>query len=483
MGWRGGSGGRGSGRPAGGGGGGGGEHWNSNSDHGDHGSGRTRGGRDGGGGAVPGSNGRWHAPEGNGATSSSQSGYGKYAQDGRGGQQLNNYADAAGWGGFAEGATQRPLAAQWRFVNRILLRHSPQELITEPRREICLADHIFVQYAWDFSEQHGIVCSAGEDEGHTGKRRSDKNSEDSHWVVHWVEDLGRLQCTSLSAFAKGGELYRVSYPCWACQCYLPATSTMKPHILDEYYLEAEPDDAVAKQANNAYRNGGWRPNWDQACDLEFCVDTKTFGRGRHLEVHSRRTSATVAVAPLGFLVRGGSKKPSELFAAGYAVTSTSNNSFSGASLSAERGYSGSPSSKPPPPGFPGQGGQNPSSWQPVERPGGQSSAPRMPLQVTLASELEAYQHERYHQTVSGAVDNNHNAGSFLPETGMQVAYDASQGGWDQAQPWFGGLGDGGLGGIPPSGGGGAAASMSMSANAQVFVPSAPPQANWEGLYQ
>jgi len=229
-----------------------------------------------------------------------------------------------------ENMMPRPLAAQWRFVCRILQRHSPEERVHDPRRQIQLGDHIFVQHSWDFGEQHGIVCSAFNDDGH-GRRG---NREDSQpWVVFWSQETARLQCHSLAQFSKGAELFRVPYPHWVCRCYIPAHSTVKAQIGDEYHLESDSPEVVAKRANTAHRSGNWCPNWSQALDIEFCIQTKT-GTSSPIEVHGRKTLASSFQWPLAYTI-GGERKPSVLFAVG---RTSAGRAGAGAMVSPPPGY-------------------------------------------------------------------------------------------------------------------------------------------------
>jgi len=237
----------------------------------------------------------------------------------------------------------RQSAAQWRFVCRVLQRHAPEERVHDERRQLVLGDHVLVQHSWDFVERHAIICSANDD-GYG--RRSGR--DDPYWVVHWSQDAGRLQCVSLSQFAKGDALFRVQYPHWACQCHVPSCTTMKPHIAAEHYLEEERPDLVAKRANGAVKSG-WTPNWSQSQDLEFCIQTKT-GANPPFEMHGRQTLASSVQWPFGIAI-GGERKPSSLFGVGKSSgTGGSSNAFSS-------GFSppGTPSSKQqssPPPAAP-----------------------------------------------------------------------------------------------------------------------------------
>jgi len=214
-------------------------------------------------------------------------------------------------GQWQDGQLARPLAAQWRFVCRVLQRHAPEERVHDVRRQIQLGDHVFVQYSWDFVETHAIVCSSASEEG--GRRN---NREDPYWVVYWSQETRQLACKGLSEFSKGGELFRVSYPHWVCQCYVPASTTMKPHISEEFNLEADRSDAVAKRANTSFRSGTWAPSWSQDADIEFCIQTKT-GSSAPIEIHGRKTLASKIQWPFGCWV-GGDRKPSVLFGVGRA---------------------------------------------------------------------------------------------------------------------------------------------------------------------
>lgn len=310
----------------------------------------------------------------------------------------------------------RPLAAQWRFVCRVLRRHAPEERVLDPRREIRLGDHVFAQF-WGSVEHHGIICSSNSDESHA--RRSSR--EDPNWVVHWEQEGSRLQCTALSQFMKGGELFRMSYPHWVCQCYIPVSSTMKPHISSEHYLEADRPEAVAKRANTAYRNGAWSASWSQSADIEFCIGTKT-GSSPPIEMHGRKTLSTSFQWPLGCAI-GGEPKPSIIFGVGRA-------GGSGTPGSPVRGTAAAP-----PPGYPEQAPQ----WSPA-----------MPSQAISVSTLE---------------------GKFSDSQ----AY-APGGMWPDGQNWNS---------WQANSSGPNSKSGKLSADAQEFVPGTTPAVspNWDGIYQ
>jgi len=215
---------------------------------------------------------------------------------------------------------------------------------------------------------HGIVCSAASEDSQHGGRRRDRGDNESHWVVYWSEERECLQCVPISQFAKSGNLRRATYPHWLCQCYIPATSTLKPHVLEEQFLEAVADDKVAREANNAYRSGSWSPTWHQACDREFCIHAKTGGfYGPVFEVTGHKAAMTSAVVPLGCVIQG-EQPPSKVF--GYG------NRPAGAVSSPTRAA---------PPGFmpqhPHGGSQNQWSSQPTQ-------------QMMTLEQLEAQQHEK-----------------------------------------------------------------------------------------
>jgi len=199
----------------------------------------------------------------------------------------------------------RLLPAQWRYVCRILRRHAPEEKVQDINSQVHVGDHVVLHYGWDFSELHGIVCGGSQD-GH-GRRRGDRHELQ---VVHW--DGSKLHSLPLSQFfSKNGELVRIAYPHWACQCILPSTPTMRPQVLQEWLLEAQGDDAVAKASSSAQRSGSWSPRWSQAADLEFCIAMKTGGRDLLWEIHARKTAASMMLVPLGCTIRG--EQPSVLF--------------------------------------------------------------------------------------------------------------------------------------------------------------------------
>jgi len=203
---------------------------------------------------------------------------------------------------------ERPvsLAAQWRYVCRVLGRHAPEERLHDPRRQLCLGDHILVRYTWELADLHGIVCSVGGDDSY-GRRGQ---NQEQHWVVHWA--TSRLQCVPLSQFAKNGALFRVVYPNWACWCHVPASSTEKLYVEDERLLEAVNGDAVARQANNACQRGGFSSSWSQSQDLEFSIWAKSGGQ-LEWELHGRKTLSSSTLAPIGCQLRS-DRSPSKLFA-------------------------------------------------------------------------------------------------------------------------------------------------------------------------
>eukprot|EP00747_Dinoflagellata_sp_TGD_P165043 gnl/TRDRNA2_/TRDRNA2_185823_c0_seq1.p1 gnl/TRDRNA2_/TRDRNA2_185823_c0~~gnl/TRDRNA2_/TRDRNA2_185823_c0_seq1.p1 ORF type:complete len:378 (-),score=78.92 gnl/TRDRNA2_/TRDRNA2_185823_c0_seq1:68-1201(-) len=258
----------------------------------------------------------------------------------------------------------RLLAAQWRFVCRVLQRYAPQERIDDPRRQLRLGDHIFVRHSWDFGELHGVVCSAAAEDSQHGGRRRDRGDSESHWVVHWSQERASLQCVPIAQFAKSGNLSRVSYPHWLCQCYVPESSTMKPHVVQEKLMEAESDDKVAREANNAYRNSSWAPTWSQACDREFCIHAKTCGfYGPVFELTGSKAAMTSVVGPLGCAIRG-DLPPSKVFGFGPKPAS-----------------SGGGSSKTAPPGYTPSESQSQWSAQPAQ-------------QMMTLEQLEAQTHEK-----------------------------------------------------------------------------------------
>uniref|UniRef100_A0A7S1ALV0 Uncharacterized protein n=1 Tax=Noctiluca scintillans TaxID=2966 RepID=A0A7S1ALV0_NOCSC len=349
-------------------------------------------------------------------------------------------------GNAVPGYFSRPLAAQWRFACRALYRLAPEERLHDARRQVLLGDHIFTRDSWDFSEQHGIICSA-EEHGH-GRGRRDL------WVAYWND---RLQCVPLSQFSKSGELRRVTYPHWTCRCYVPDSSTLMPHVLEECLLEATDDQTVAKLANNLYQNGGWSPQWTRSPDLEFCIYAKTGQRVS--EVHTRKTVSTEVVAAISCAIKG--ERPSQL--------------FSGAQLQAA-----SVATPCAPPGY----------------------APRPMLTV---GELEAFRHEKYAaytplevwpaqcawglEQAPGAQVQSHNV--LLQQT-VQLpvpgAHPANQGyGGGDAMAHYGGvcgafgydMGVSGCGLVEDATQTTQGTNASkLSADAEVFVPR-----NWEGVYQ
>lgn len=394
------------------------------------------------------------------------------------------HAAAAAVDGFAAGG-QPSLAAQWRFASRSLRRHAPEERVYDPRHEIRAGDHVYVSYgfAWDLMEHHGIVC--GNEDNHHGQRRGASSREESQWVIHWKGNS--LTRSPLSQFAKGGQLYRVPYPCWAAQAYLPAGSCGKPHVADQRYLEVESDETVVKQVTNAYWNGSWEPTWSQARDLEFCLAMKTGGKNLPWEVHTAKTLATTIVVPIGFLVRG-ECRPTQLLNGG--ATSA------GAIAAAAAGASGNP-------------GYN-------SRQGGSQ-------RMLSVAALEAYQFDRYGSGSPGGngSDGAGRASSSAAATNGYGPPDGHRKGGSSAvpipPPWAAGCGCGGdyghgrangscmghgggastmYNGFGSRGCGGAEASTKLSADAQEFIPGAtlvgPPTVmngdggappSWDGVYQ
>mmetsp|Transcript_125428 Transcript_125428/g.354811 ORF Transcript_125428/g.354811 Transcript_125428/m.354811 type:complete len:387 (+) Transcript_125428:23-1183(+) len=332
-----------------------------------------------------------------------------------------------------------PLAAQWRFASRILRRYAPEEKVHDIRRQVRLGDHVFVQYSWDFAEQHGIICSASGEDAHG--RHADR--QESHWVVHW-DNSSRVQCISLSQFSKGGELFRVDYPHWLCQVILPSSSTMKPHVVDERCVEGLDDAVVAKQADSAYHSGSWTPQWGQAHDLEFCLATKTGIAGPQWELHGRKTLSSVVLVQVGCAVRG-ERRPSDVFG-------SHSGEASGHVVSASSSY------------YHG-GGVADQSWM---HPGHQVPAPA-PHQMLSVSELEAFQHEKY------ATNYTHDVswGSSSWDSGWQNGYQSHAMPYQQPihQPIQQPI-------EHPTNN----AHSSLSASAEVFVPRSSPS-NWDGIYQ
>mmetsp|Transcript_13578 Transcript_13578/g.30930 ORF Transcript_13578/g.30930 Transcript_13578/m.30930 type:complete len:400 (+) Transcript_13578:58-1257(+) len=254
---------------------------------------------------------KWQANHKSGR-SSSENGWDEWEADDRAAPDQADTAQAwqgAGadlsWGLVPQGQLPRPLATQWRFFCRVLHRHAPQEQVHDWRRQLRLGDHIFIYYSWDFSEQHGIVCSVGEDNhGRRGAR------EEPPWVVHVAGS--RLACVSLPQFSRGGELFRVNYPHWVCQCHVPSSPVVKPHVTHEQRLEPETDARVADKAHSLYTSGAYAPTWTQAQDLEFCIRTKTGGVCPRWELHSRQAVSAGVLPAIGCAVKG-EQSPSKLF--------------------------------------------------------------------------------------------------------------------------------------------------------------------------
>ncbi|CAE8593870.1 unnamed protein product [Polarella glacialis] len=227
-------------------------------------------------------------------------------------------AAAPAWetGGEAAARPHRPAASQWRFACRLLQRHAPEERIYDATHQLTPGDHVVVQFGWDCTEQHGIFASTS------------TSGERAGYVIHWNGQ--KLLNSPLSKFSDGGELFRVTYPHWACQCLQPSGPTGKPQVLGEQRVDAGPDEVVAKAASNAERSSSWSPGWSaETADLEFCLFAKTSAT-RSMppwEIQGRRAlsglcapsiAATAsgqrsspAGRPLGCMLRG-NMRPSEL---------------------------------------------------------------------------------------------------------------------------------------------------------------------------
>lgn len=213
-------------------------------------------------------------------------------------------------------APKRPLASLVRFAHRVLQRHAPEERIYDMRHQLCIGDHVIVRRMWECSDQHGIVCSV------PGYGASEAETP---WIIHW--DGVQLQTSPLSKLSQGGELFRMAYPHWVCQCMEPSSSTLKPQILEERWVEPAQTEVVLRFATGAQRSASWMPSWSAAsADLEFCLCAKTGGGSSSSgmpswEVHSRSALSWSKAAdgmpglmpgrPLGCLLRG-QLRPSEL---------------------------------------------------------------------------------------------------------------------------------------------------------------------------
>jgi len=298
------------------------------------------------------------------------------------------------------------------------------------------------------TEEHGIVCSASATDSHGGRHRFDR--QDGHCVVHWSGN--RLQSTPLHQFAREGELFRVVYPLWACSCYVPSSSTSKPHVEEEHLLEARSDEVVTKQVTMALRNASWSPSWRQALDLEFCLEMKTGEIPMSGEVHSSSSLSSSVVEPLGCILRG-LHRPSKLFGPG--------------SVAGYAGHAGFASNQ-----WAGGGGHAHGSH------GG-----------------EAYHHGKY---PTNGQDEWWNAGWHVPPVHPAPILQHHQ--QPQQRPKgrlkggekecggnghvVGGAGGCGCGGASSFGGAAAsaAAASQLSATAQEFVPGQP-MSSWDGIFQ
>mmetsp|Transcript_55991 Transcript_55991/g.133419 ORF Transcript_55991/g.133419 Transcript_55991/m.133419 type:complete len:418 (+) Transcript_55991:83-1336(+) len=349
------------------------------------------------------------------------------------------------WGIVPQGQFPRPLASQWRFFCRVLHRHAPEERIHDWRRQLRLGDHVFTYYAWDFSEQHGIISSLGED-GYG--RRGGRDSEP--WVVYWSGS--RLHCTSLLQFSKGGELFRVTYPHWACQCHVPISAVVKPHVAHERRLEPDSDDVVADKAHQAYNNGDFHPHWTQAVDLEFCIRTKT-GKCPKWELHGRKAISAGVLPAIGCAIKG-EQSPTKLFG---NPDASSNSSY-----------------VTPPPGYMQQW-EAPAVNMGAPQPAAATEAPP-PAPVPVAS-----------ATVEAPAMSNSWApmpeqwfsGGWCPQSGQPVPCSNAP-----APGWQGACMGGAPEYAPPNQAGDASSRVvsnpttALSADAAAFVPR-----NWDGIYQ
>lgn len=205
----------------------------------------------------------------------------------------------------------RRIASSWRWFDRVLRRVVPEERIYDAAQQLLPGDHIVVHHAWRCSEQHGILCST------SFYGDSSRRGAESQCVIHW--DGNQIVQTALSKFVDGGELSRVIYPLWACQCLQPTSSTVKPQLLAEQRVEATSDDLVVRCANSVLQRG-WAPRIsEQAGDLEFCLFAKT-GGGHNMpawEIHGRKVlearggQSSCLDRPVGCLLSG-SLRPSQI---------------------------------------------------------------------------------------------------------------------------------------------------------------------------
>eukprot|EP00931_Biecheleriopsis_adriatica_P089919 TRINITY_DN6398_c0_g2_i1.p1 TRINITY_DN6398_c0_g2~~TRINITY_DN6398_c0_g2_i1.p1 ORF type:complete len:407 (+),score=87.37 TRINITY_DN6398_c0_g2_i1:34-1254(+) len=266
----------------------------------------------------------WKRSGREGAEWSSYGGPDNRGQSDNGWGEYDDAHDGWGWQASREevAATappKRASASQFRFADRILRRHAPEERVYDANQQLLPGDHIVAQQLWDCSERHGVVCSSASGSGARHYSYSDR--QEPPWVIHWDGD--HLQSSPLPKFTQGGELFRVAYPHWACRCLEPASSTCKPEILAEEWLEPAPAEAVVRFVNDAIRSNSWSPSWSTASsDLEFCLFAKLEGGGSSSsmptwEIHTRRALSAKAGEgmapghPLGCLLRG-DLRPSQL---------------------------------------------------------------------------------------------------------------------------------------------------------------------------
>eukprot|EP00930_Biecheleria_cincta_P045664 TRINITY_DN31471_c0_g1_i2.p1 TRINITY_DN31471_c0_g1~~TRINITY_DN31471_c0_g1_i2.p1 ORF type:complete len:321 (-),score=47.51 TRINITY_DN31471_c0_g1_i2:40-1002(-) len=257
----------------------------------------------------------WDSWTGKGASwSHGRSGGSSYSYDDWDGYKTGG-ADGGWQESWHDSTRQRPLASLFRFAHRVLQRHAPEERVYDMRHQLSVGDHVIVRRMWECSDQHGIVCSMP-GYGDRGE---------SPWVIHW--DGEQLQNSPLSKLSKGGEVFRMAYPHWVCQCLEPASSTSKPQILEERWVEPASTEVVLRFASGAQRSASWMPSWSAAsADLEFCLCAKTGGGSSgsgmpSWEIHSRNALSwskasdgmpgLLPGSPLGCSLRG-QLRPSEL---------------------------------------------------------------------------------------------------------------------------------------------------------------------------
>jgi hypothetical protein len=106
--------------------------------------------------------------------------------------------------------------------------------------------------------------------------------------------------------------------------------------VEESQLQADAPEAVAKKAGSAQKSS-WKPSWNQARDLEFCLEMKAVDGKPKFELHSRKSISETPVCPLGMTLHS-TRSPSEQL---FGASGKGNASLPGLA-NASSGWSGAP---------------------------------------------------------------------------------------------------------------------------------------------